>query len=213
MFLFIKKAKTSQIVYVLEKFSTKKGKGLVFSSLIGLWFQESEFYNQIKCASGFGKQADENLDFSWSLVKLINERQNGGSYLRSQRCKINNVYIPNHCDRRLRQFGSKVFCGSFTRDGRRFVTGSQDQEIRIFDSSTSNYTQVNHLSAKHVSWCILDIAFSPCSQYFAYSTWSECLHICPMDGNDDDIRCLNLDTTVNRFGAFALAFSSNGNVS
>ena len=157
-------------------------------------------YNQIKSASGFGKKVDEVQDFKWNLVNLINARQNNGKFLRNEKCKINNIYLPNQYERRLGSFGSKVFCGSFTRDGRRFVTGSQDQEIRIFDSSTSNYTPLNHINAKHVSWCILDIAFSPCSQYFAYSTWSECLHICPMDGNDEDVRCLNLNTNVNRFG-------------
>ncbi|XP_070491342.1 DDB1- and CUL4-associated factor 11 [Chironomus tepperi] len=171
----------------------------------------TEMYNQIKSASGFGKKVDETQDYKWSLVNLINSRQNNGKFLRNEKCKINNIYLPNQYERRLGSFGSKVFCGSFTRDGRRFVTGSQDQEIRIFDSSTSNYKTLNHINAKHVSWCILDIAFSPCSQYFAYSTWSECLHICPMDGNDEDVRCLNLNTNVNRFGAFALAFSSNGN--
>lgn len=130
--------------------------------------------------------------------------------MRSDKCKINNLYLPNQFERPLVRLDSKVFCGSFTRDGNRFVTGSQDQEIRIFDSSTSNYKELNHITAKHVSWCILDIAFSPCSQYFAYSTWAECLHICPLNGDDDDIRCLNLNTNVNRFGAFSLAFSNNG---
>lgn len=174
------------------------------------YFQESPIYNQIKSASGFGKQVDEVADNKWSLVKLINSRQNGGSLLRNDKCKINNLYLPNCCERPLVRLDSKVFCGSFTRDGNRFVTGSQDQEIRIFDSSTSNYKELNSITAKHVSWCILDIAFSPCSQYFAYSTWAECLHICPLGGDDDDIRCLNLNTNVNRFGAFSLAFSNNG---
>lgn len=167
-------------------------------------------YNQIKSASGFGKKVDEVKDNKWSLLKMINDRQNNGSFYRNEKCKINNLYLPNHNERQLIRLDSKVFCGSFTRDGNRFVTGSQDQEIRIFDSSTSNYKELNHITAKHVSWCILDIAFSPCSQYFAYSTWAECLHICPLNGDDEDIRCLNLDTNVNRFGAFSLAFSNNG---
>ncbi len=29
---------------------------------------------------------------------------------------------------------------------------------------------------------------------------SDCLHICPVDGSDEDVRCLNLDTSANRFG-------------
>lgn len=31
-----------------------------------------------------------------------------------------------------------------------------------------------------------------------------------MNGTDEDIRCLSLNTNINRFGAFSLAFSNNG---
>lgn len=167
-------------------------------------------YEQIKFASGFGKEVDEEKDYKWSLVKLINSRQNAGSFVRNQKCKISNLHIPNHCDRSLAMLTSKVFCGSFNSAGTRFATGSQDQVVRIFDSSTPKYNHVNYINARHVSWCLLDIAFSPCDKYFAYSTWSDCLHICPVDGDDSDVKCLNLNTSVNRFGAFALAFSQNG---
>lgn len=120
--------------------------------------------------------------------------------MRSQKCKINNTFIPNHCSQSLAMLTSKVFCGNFNSDGSRFATGSQDQVVRIFDSSTESYQRINFINAKCVSWCLLDIAFSPCDKYFAYSTWSDCLHICPVDGDDEDVRCLSLNTTVNRFG-------------
>lgn len=162
--------------------------------------KESELYEQIKYACGFGKDVDQNKDFNWSLVKLINSRQNAGTFLRNQKCKINNLYIPNHFDRAIAMLSSKVFCGSFNTSGSVFATGSQDQVVRIFDSSNSNYHHINYINARHVSWCLLDIAFSPCDQYFAYSTWSDCLHICPVTGDDSDIKCLNLNTSVNRFG-------------
>lgn len=162
--------------------------------------RESELYEQIKFACGFGNKVDQVKDFNWSLIKLVNQRQNLGTYVRNQKCKVFNLYIPNHCARPLAMLTSKVFCGTFNSKGDRFATGSQDQIVRIFDSSTSNYTHVNHINARHVSWCLLDIAFSPCDQFFAYSTWSDCLHICPIDGNDNDIKCLNLNTSVNRFG-------------
>jgi len=167
-------------------------------------------YNQIKNAAGFGKTVAEEADNKWSLMKMINQRQNGGAFMRAEKCKINNLFLPNQSERSLVRLDSKIFCGSFTRDGNRFLTGSQDQEIRVFDSTTSHYKEINHINAKHVSWCILDIAFSPDCQYFAYSSWAECLHICPISGSDEDIKCLNLNTNVNRFGVFSLAFSNNG---
>lgn len=46
--------------------------------------------------------------------------------------------------------------------------------IRIYDSSTVRYKCQNEIIAKDMNWCILDIAFSPGSEYFVYSTWSSC---------------------------------------
>jgi hypothetical protein len=46
--------------------------------------------------------------------------------------------------------------------------------IRLYDATNSSYKLVNELSAKDVSWSILDVAFSPDGEYFAYSTWSMC---------------------------------------
>jgi WD repeat-containing protein 23 len=171
--------------------------------------RETELYNQIKSSSGFGQHVDEEKDFKWNLIKTINARQNAGSFVRSQKCKINNTFVPNHCSQSLAMLTSKVFCGNFNSDGSRFATGSQDQVVRIFDSSTENYQRINFINAKCVSWCLLDIAFSPCDKYFAYSTWSDCLHICPVDGDDEDVRCLNLNTTVNRFGGIKLIRALN----
>lgn len=173
-------------------------------------FQNNPIYNQIKSASGFGQRVLEEADNKWSMLKMLNSRQSGGSFLRNERCKINNLFLPNQSERALIRLDAKVFCGTFNREGNRFLTGSQDQEIRIFDSTTAHYKQLNHINAKHVSWCILDIAFSPDGQYFAYSSWADCMHICPIGGSDEDIRCMNLDTNVNRFGTFSLAFSNNG---
>lgn len=144
---------------------------------------------------------------------MLNQRQNSGPFIRRDKCRINNIYLPNLCKRQLIELDSKIFCGSFTRDGNRFLTASQDQEIRIFDSSNSNYKELKNIPAKHVSWCILDLAFSPCSKFVAYSTWAECLHLLPIseEADTEHIQCIDLDPNVNRFGAFSIAFSNNGN--
>lgn len=173
--------------------------------------KEATLYNQIKYSSGFGKDIDEKKDMKFSLLKMINNRQQTGSFIKREKCRVNNLFLPNQCERSLIRLDSKIFCGSFTRDGNYFVTASQDQEVRVFDSSTSNYKELSKIQAKHVSWCILDLAFSPCSKYIAYSTWAECLHLCPINGESDDIKCLDLNPSANRFGAFSLAFSNNGN--
>lgn len=49
-----------------------------------------------------------------------------------------------------------------------------DSVIRIHDATTPKYTKINQLIAKDVNWCILDVAYSPDSEYIVYSTWSSC---------------------------------------
>lgn len=49
-----------------------------------------------------------------------------------------------------------------------------DNMIRIYDSTTMRYKCQNEIIARDMNWCILDIAFSPGSEYFIYSTWSSC---------------------------------------
>lgn len=46
--------------------------------------------------------------------------------------------------------------------------------IRVYDATSSKYPLINEIMAKDVSWCMLDIAFSPDGENFAYSTWSSC---------------------------------------
>lgn len=168
-------------------------------------------FQQIKHSSGLNNSVEEKSN--GNLIEMLNKRQNGGSFVRRDKCRINNIYLPNQCSRQLIQLDSKIFCGSFTRDGDRFLTASQDQEIRIFDSSNTNYRELKTIPAKHVSWCILDLAFSPCSKFVAYSTWAECLHLFPISDDSDSyehIQCIDMDPNVNRFGAFSIAFSNSG---
>lgn len=164
--------------------------------------QTNEFYQNIKCGTGFGSDGTSPMA-KWSLLDMINKRQNGtgaknGAFTQPQRCKINNNYIPNY-KKSLFSVEKKIFCGTFSPDGNHFVTASQgkivfdlfriesylfvpscipfhmlytDSVIRIHDSSTPQYKRVNEITAKNINWCILDVAFSPNGQYFAYSTWS-----------------------------------------
>lgn len=171
--------------------------------------KKSDVWQQIKHSAGLNDIAEKG---NKNLVEMLNQRQNGGAFVSREKCRINNIYMPNQCERQLIQLDSKIFCGSFTRDGDRFLTASQDQEIRIFDSSSSNYKELRKIQAKHVSWCILDLAFSPSSKWVAYSTWAECLHLFPIseDADTEHIQCIDLDPNVNRFGAFSLAFSNSG---
>lgn len=92
-------------------------------------------------------------------------------FAQPERRKLNNSKLPNSF-KRVAITESKNYCGKFTKNGNYFVTGNQDQFLRVFDTSNSEYKIVNHIGVQDVSWCIVDLAFSPDEQNVAYSTWS-----------------------------------------
>lgn len=114
----------------------------------------------------------------FSLPNMLANRQSGfgskgGAFVQSEKCKINNMYVPNRTERTIKNCNSKVFCGRFSRDGTQFISASQDSRIRVFDATTSRYPMIRQIEAKNVSWSILDIDFSPDGEYFVYSTWAD----------------------------------------
>lgn len=176
--------------------------------------KNSNIFQSVKTASGL-KPNDNVPNSNWSIVKMIGNRQRGtGStnlgFSTQERCKINNKYIPNHCAT-ICNYQSKVYCGCYSKNGKYFITASQDHVLRVLDSSNPGYRRVNRIQAKDVGWCIIDVAFSPDDQYFVYSTWSKCLHISPVTGNsNEDLQCLYLQVDQPRFCVFSLSFSACG---
>lgn len=94
-------------------------------------------------------------------------------FTRAERCSITNHYLPNH-SLPLMKLDSKVYCGTLSKDGKYFITATQDHLLRIFDATANTYARINRMVAKDVNWGILDIAFSSNSEHFVYSTWSSC---------------------------------------
>lgn len=175
--------------------------------------QQSSIYQSIKLASGFKADAD-SPEAKWSMLRLLANRQKGmgvkqGPFVNSDKAKINNLFLPN-TSKQLRTLGAKIFCGLLSKNGDYFVTTTQDAAIRIFDASSPKYRQTNHILAKHVNWCILDVDLSHDNQNYVYSTWNDCLHICRLDGRSTDVQCLRLNPEIQRFAAFSCAFSNCG---
>lgn len=173
--------------------------------------QKSSFYQSIKQASGY-KADSESPESKWSMLEMLANRQKGigikgGPFNSSNKAKINNLFLPN-TSKQLKSLGAKAFCGLLSKNGEYFVTTTQDAAIRIFDATTPKYHQVNHILAKHVNWCILDVGLSHDNQYYVYSTWNDCLHFSRLNGNSNDVQCLRLNPDQQRFAAFSNAFSN-----
>ncbi|XP_058815307.1 DDB1- and CUL4-associated factor 11 [Topomyia yanbarensis] len=177
--------------------------------------KKSAIYQSIKQASGYGADTSTPTE-KFSLVNMLAKRQSGfgpknGAFVTSDKCKINNLYVPNRTERTISNCNSKVFCGRFSRDGSQFVSASQDVQIRVFDATTSRYPLIRQIEAKNVSWSILDIDFSPDGEHFVYSTWADALFVSRMhDMATDDIHCLYLRSDSQKFGVFTVAYSNCG---
>ncbi|EAT40857.1 AAEL007451-PA [Aedes aegypti] len=177
--------------------------------------KKSAIYQSIKQASGYGADASSPSE-KFSVLNMLAQRQSGlgtkgGPFVQSDKCKINNLFLPNRTEKHVYNCNSKVFCGTFSRDGTQFITASQDSKIRVFDATTSRYPLVNQIEAKNVSWSVLDIDFSPDGEHFVYSTWNDALFVSRMRNMEsDDINCLFLRPLCPKFGVFTVAYSNCG---
>ncbi|KYM93583.1 DDB1- and CUL4-associated factor 11 [Cyphomyrmex costatus] len=143
-----------------------------------------------------------------SIIPLIEKRTlkpNGFSI--NEKCRIGNSLLPNK-PKVIRDFGSKVFCGLYSKDGEFFIASTQDKWMYIYKMVNGNYVIYNRMLAHDVGWSVLDIAFSPDGQHFAYSSWADCLYQCHI--SDRSIDTLALHPGVRRFCVFSLVFSNNG---
>lgn len=177
--------------------------------------KKSAIYQSIKQASGYGADAGSPSE-QFSILRMLANRQSGlgakgGPFVQSNKCKINNLFVPNRTEKHMYNCKSKVFCGRFSRDGSQFISASQDSMIRVFDATTSRYPLVKQIEAKHVSWSVLDIDFSPDGDHFVYSTWADALFVSRMHNMEsDDIHCLFLRPNCPKFGVFTVAYSNCG---
>uniref|UniRef100_A0A6B2EIZ4 Putative wd-repeat protein n=1 Tax=Phlebotomus kandelakii TaxID=1109342 RepID=A0A6B2EIZ4_9DIPT len=166
----------------------------------------NDFYRSIMNASGqtFTRQP-------WNVTRMLGDRQHLSAWTAAQKCKVNNLYIPNIRERTAMKYDSKVFCGSFTPNGKHFVTACQEGEIRVYDASCSSYRLVNTLLGRDVEWSILDMNFSPDGEEFVYATRSCCLHVGNLHGRSADIVCIPFDEcSIHKFASYSVQFANGG---
>ncbi|XP_025072926.1 DDB1- and CUL4-associated factor 11, partial [Pogonomyrmex barbatus] len=143
-----------------------------------------------------------------SIIPLIQKRPLSlEGFSSSQRCKIGNSLLPN-VPSFVQQFSSKVFCGSFSKDGNFFITATQDKWLYIYRTHEKGFNLYSQMLARDVGWSVLDVAFSPDGNYFAYSSWADCLYQCHISG--ESLETLPLSPGVRRFCIFSLVFSNDG---
>ncbi|XP_052816129.1 DDB1- and CUL4-associated factor 11-like isoform X2 [Mya arenaria] len=134
--------------------------------------------------------------------------QNQGKFIPSDRRVISKPFLPNSSTT-LDNYRQKTFCGTYSVDGNIFLSASQDQCIRVYDTRDDEFKLLKKVRARDVGWSVLDTAFSPDGNYMAYSSWSDCIHLCNVYGDEEIHQALPLHPNANSFCIFSLTFSSD----
>lgn len=151
----------------------------------------------------------DGMDKPCNVTSMIQRRALGPNFSIGERCGITNRFLPNKMHQ-VAKYRTKAFCGSFSKDGRFFLTASQDKYLRLYRTQDGGFAEFKKISARDMGWSILDTAFSPDGNYIVYSSWSESLYLCPVYGDSSSQESLSLCPDDRRFCVFSLVFSSDG---
>lgn len=131
----------------------------------------------------------------------------GQQFSHGDKCVLQSRFLPNFMERKA-CYNHKAFCGKYSEDGNVFMTACQDARIRVYNTE-NDMKLVKCITAKDVGWSVLDTAFSSDGRYAAYSSWSDCIHMCSIHGESDIHEALRIDPGEHSFCIFSLMFSSD----
>uniref|UniRef100_A0A4W4E8U0 DDB1- and CUL4-associated factor 11 n=1 Tax=Electrophorus electricus TaxID=8005 RepID=A0A4W4E8U0_ELEEL len=118
-------------------------------------------------------------------------------------------FLPNHVVHKD-TYQQKAFCGVYSDDGNMFLSACQDQNIRLYDTRRGGFTLKRTIKARDVGWSVLDVCFTRDSRSVLYSSWSDYIHVCSIDGEHQTHIALDLNPDERRFCVFSLAASTDG---
>uniref|UniRef100_A0A6Q2XFG2 DDB1- and CUL4-associated factor 11 n=1 Tax=Esox lucius TaxID=8010 RepID=A0A6Q2XFG2_ESOLU len=136
-------------------------------------------------------------------------RCRGSSFSHGECSRIRSHFLPNHVAHKD-TYQQKAFCGVYSDDGNMFLSACQDQNIRLYDTSRGRFNLKRTVKARDVGWSVLDVCFTPDSQNVLYSSWSDYIHVCSVDGDSETHTALDLNPDERRFCVFSLAASTDG---
>jgi DDB1- and CUL4-associated factor 11 len=113
-----------------------------------------------------------------SVSRMIFDRQRASNFGVVDQLHITHRQLPNKIFGRLPRYNQAIFCAKFSRDGTKFMTGSQDHHIRIFDTTDIHQWRLQRdVAAREIQWSVIDVDFSQDSRFVIYSSWSENIHL------------------------------------
>uniref|UniRef100_A0A665X545 DDB1- and CUL4-associated factor 11 n=1 Tax=Echeneis naucrates TaxID=173247 RepID=A0A665X545_ECHNA len=118
-------------------------------------------------------------------------------------------FLPNYVSQKD-TYQQKAFCGVYSEDGNMFLSACQDQNIRMYDTTRGRFNLQYTVKARDVGWSVLDVCFTPDAHHVLYSSWSDYIHLCNIEGDTENHTALDLNPDERRFCVFSLAASTDG---
>ncbi|KAM9331611.1 DDB1- and CUL4-associated factor 11 isoform 2-T2 [Pholidichthys leucotaenia] len=147
--------------------------------------------------------------FTHMLAEREQGRCRGSSFSHGECSRIRTHFLPNYVSHKD-TYQQKAFCGVYSEDGNMFLSACQDQNIRLYNTTRGRFNLVRTVKARDVGWSVLDVCFTPDARHILYSSWSDYIHMCSLDGNSENHTALDLNPDERRFCVFSLAASSDG---
>ncbi|XP_034718088.1 DDB1- and CUL4-associated factor 11 isoform X2 [Etheostoma cragini] len=170
---------------------------------------QSEIRTQIMLATG-----SSTLKGRHSFTHMLTEREQGrcrgSSFSHGECSRIRTHFLPNYVSHKD-TYQQKAFCGVYSEDGNMFLSACQDQNVRLYDTTRGRFHLRRTVKARDVGWSVLDVCFTPDAQHVLYSSWSDYIHMCSIDGDSENHTALDLNPDERRFCVFSLAASTDGN--
>ncbi|KAF3703335.1 DDB1- and CUL4-associated factor 11 WD repeat-containing protein 23 [Channa argus] len=168
----------------------------------------SEIRTQILLAT-----ASSALRGRQSFTHMLTEREQGrckgSSFSHGECSRIRTHFLPNYVSHKD-TYQQKAFCGVYSENGNMFLSACQDQNIRLYDTSRGRFSLQRTVKARDVGWSVLDVCFTPDAQHVLYSSWSDYIHLCSIEGDSENHTALDLNPDERRFCVFSLAASTDG---
>ncbi|XP_023182156.1 DDB1- and CUL4-associated factor 11 isoform X1 [Xiphophorus maculatus] len=150
----------------------------------------SEIRTQILLAT-----ASSALKSRHSFTHMLTEREQGrcrgSSFSHGECSRIRTHFLPNYVSHKD-TYLQKAFCGLYSEEGNMFLSACQDQNIRLYDTTRGRFHLQRTVKARDVGWSVLDVCFTPDARNVLYSSWSDYIHLCSIDGDSENHTALDL---------------------
>ncbi|KXJ16439.1 DDB1- and CUL4-associated factor 11 [Exaiptasia diaphana] len=168
--------------------------------------ENSDLKKQVMLSSG------QMLSKTKNITAQLKQREVGGlsqqRFSGGEKAFASSNYLPNTMETKAR-YRQKAFCGTYSQDGKVFLSACQDEYIRLYDTTHGQFYNFRSIKARDIGWSIIDTAYSPDQNYLIYSSWSDYIHLCNIYGDYNTHIALDLKPRSRRFCAFSIEFSQD----